>query len=394
MTDKHPRVTTTDVGFEEKEIPTAKSASDNDRRWDSQQTITPALGDPVSSCTEDIGTKNKEDQLGRELDSIDLAPNENNDDEDDPENQPSEDEDEDRIPDGGRAAWLAVLGAWCVSFCSYGWINSIGTFQAYYQSGPLKDYTVSQISWIPSLQIFFMSVLGPAIGQVYDRYGMRWLLSIGSLMHVFGLTMASISSEYYQFMLSQGVCSAVGVAVCFLSAISALPGWFDKRRGLAFGVFSTGSSLGGVVFPIMLSRLIETLGYGWAMRISAFMILGLLVVANLTLRTRVPPSSAARRNIQRVGSGPAGAGGSIRSAQGRKQLWKPFREMAFVLLLAGLFLIPFGLYIPVNYLPVASLGAGMTKDMSQNVVAIYNAGRYVFPQIGLSCFVCCLANRV
>lgn len=28
------------------------------------------------------------------------------------------------IPDGGVTAWLVVLGAWCVSFCSYGWINS------------------------------------------------------------------------------------------------------------------------------------------------------------------------------------------------------------------------------------------------------------------------------
>jgi hypothetical protein len=27
-------------------------------------------------------------------------------------------------PDGGAAAWLLVLGAWCTSFCSFGWINS------------------------------------------------------------------------------------------------------------------------------------------------------------------------------------------------------------------------------------------------------------------------------
>lgn len=27
-------------------------------------------------------------------------------------------------PDGGTAAWLVVLGAWCVSFCSFGWLNS------------------------------------------------------------------------------------------------------------------------------------------------------------------------------------------------------------------------------------------------------------------------------
>jgi hypothetical protein len=27
-------------------------------------------------------------------------------------------------PDGGTVAWLVVLGAWCTSFCSFGWINS------------------------------------------------------------------------------------------------------------------------------------------------------------------------------------------------------------------------------------------------------------------------------
>lgn len=27
-------------------------------------------------------------------------------------------------PDGGLRAWLVVMGAWCTSFCSFGWINS------------------------------------------------------------------------------------------------------------------------------------------------------------------------------------------------------------------------------------------------------------------------------
>lgn len=27
-------------------------------------------------------------------------------------------------PDGGATAWLVVLGAWCTSFCSFGWVNS------------------------------------------------------------------------------------------------------------------------------------------------------------------------------------------------------------------------------------------------------------------------------
>lgn len=27
-------------------------------------------------------------------------------------------------PNGGSRAWLVVLGCWCASFCSWGWINS------------------------------------------------------------------------------------------------------------------------------------------------------------------------------------------------------------------------------------------------------------------------------
>jgi hypothetical protein len=34
-------------------------------------------------------------------------------------------------------------------------------------------------------------------------------------MHIFGLMMASISREYYQLLLSQGICSAIGAAAIF-----------------------------------------------------------------------------------------------------------------------------------------------------------------------------------
>lgn len=28
-------------------------------------------------------------------------------------------------PDGGMTAWLVILGNWCTSFCSFGWVNSM-----------------------------------------------------------------------------------------------------------------------------------------------------------------------------------------------------------------------------------------------------------------------------
>ena len=68
-------------------------------------------------------------------------------------------------------------------------------------------------------------------------------------------------------------------------------GWFDKKRGVAYGILSTGSSLGGVIFHIMINRLIRNVGYGWAMRISAFLILALLAIAIVTVKTRAVHNS-------------------------------------------------------------------------------------------------------
>lgn len=60
------------------------------------------------------------------------------------------------FPDGGRDAWLCVLGGFCALFCSFGWINCIGVFQEYYQTHQLSQYSASTISWIPSCEAFMM----------------------------------------------------------------------------------------------------------------------------------------------------------------------------------------------------------------------------------------------
>ncbi|KXH26798.1 major facilitator superfamily transporter [Colletotrichum salicis] len=256
-------------------------------------------------------------------------------------------------PDGGVTAWLVVLGAWCTSFCSFGWVNSVGAFQEYYQSDLLRNYSPSTISWIPSLQIFFMMAMGPIIGQLYDHYGPRYLILAGTFLHVFGLMMTSLATQYWQILLAQGVCSAIGVAAIFQPALNTIHGWFNVKRGAAFGLLSTGSSIGGIVFPIMVTRLIKSLGYPWAMRICAFMILGLLIIANLTVKALHPPRP------QKISM---------------DQIIRPFKEYEFVCLVIGFFLFTYGIFVPINYIQVQALEAGMDPNLAQYLVAILNAG--------------------
>ena len=137
-----------------------------------------------------------------------------------------------------------------------------------------------------------------------------------------------------------------------LPAFATVHGYFDKKRGAAFGILATGSSIGGVIFPIMVTRVIKQHGFGWAMRTCGFMIFGLLVIACLTIKPIHPP------NPQKITG---------------TQLRKPFREPEFVLCMLGFFFFTFGIFMPINYLPVQALQVGVDPDLVLYLIPILNA---------------------
>jgi MFS family permease len=231
------------------------------------------------------------------------------------------------FPDGGLQANLALLGGWCCLFCSFGWINCIGIFQDYYQLNTLSQYSSSTVSWIPSMEVFVMFLGGPVFGKVFDNYGPWYLLIFGTFFHVFGLIMTSLSSQYYQFFLAQSVCSAIGASAVFYAATGSVSTCFFKRRATAFGITASGSSLGGVIFPIMVSKLIPKIGFPWTMRAAAFLILGMLLIANVTVKSRLTPNP---RKLDIL------------------EFFRPLRDPAFLLMCMAGFMFFFGTFLPFN----------------------------------------------
>jgi hypothetical protein len=75
------------------------------------------------------------------------------------------------FPEGGREAWLVAAGTASILFCTLGYTNSFGVFQAYYMSHQLEDHNPDEISWIGSLQAFLIFASGAVGGPVFDRYG-------------------------------------------------------------------------------------------------------------------------------------------------------------------------------------------------------------------------------
>ncbi len=189
-------------------------------------------------------------------------------------------------PNGGMVAWLQVAGGFSLLFNTWGILNTFGVFQAYYESGALFEATSSSIAWIGSIQSFLVLFMGIFVGPVYDRGYLRLLLCLGSFLVVFGLMMLSLCTEWWQVLLSQGFCIGVGAGCLFTPAVSIMPSYFSTRLGLAQGLSVAGSSLGGIIYPIVMYQLLDTIGFGWTVRVLGFIALGTLLIPIAVMRLR------------------------------------------------------------------------------------------------------------
>ena len=53
----------------------------------------------------------------------------------------------------------------------------------------------------------------------------------------------------------------------------------------------------------------------------------------------------------------------------------PFKELPFVMMLLGIFVLTYGMFIPIDYLAVQGLDQAHMSEMSQYLVSIFNAAR-------------------
>lgn len=96
------------------------------------------------------------------------------------------------FPEGGLHGWLAVVGSFCAMLSVFGLINSSAVFESYFSEHQLATYSASQIGWIFSIYLFCVFFVGIQVGPIFDRYGSRWLVAIGSLLIVLSLMLLGL----------------------------------------------------------------------------------------------------------------------------------------------------------------------------------------------------------
>lgn len=258
-------------------------------------------------------------------------------------------------PDGGFWAWMQVFAAVMANFNSWGLVNAFGVFQEYYSSHILADRSQSEISWIGSFSGCLLLAGSTLFGGIFDAGYMKYMAIIGAFLQSFSLMMLSLSTKYYQVMLTQGLLSGLVSSVIFLLSIGSVAPYFSKKRPLAIGIGASGSSIGGTLYSCIARKLFEQVGFPWTCRIIGFIVFATALMMFFALRRRLPPRSR---------------GGFV--------AWECFREPAFLAYCAGNLTGFAGLY--VIFVHLESYAQSTASKMNEKyqaydyMTAIVNAG--------------------
>lgn len=212
-----------------------------------------------------------------------------------------------------------------IVFNSWGYINSFGVFQTYYQTA--LGHPPSDISWVGSVQIFLLFFIGTFSGRATDYGLFRQTFLVGSVFQLLGVFMTSLSTRYWQLFLAQGLCTGIGNGLVFCPAIALLSTYFIKKRALAIAIAASGSATGGLVYPAIVQQLLPRIGFPWTLRVVGFVMLALQAVSLTFTKPRLPPRKT-----------------------GPLIEWSAFKELPYTLFTIGMFLNLWGLFFAFYYI--------------------------------------------
>ncbi|KAL8877607.1 MAG: hypothetical protein Q9192_008636 [Flavoplaca navasiana] len=271
-------------------------------------------------------------------------------------------------------AWLQVLAGFFVVMNAQGLNQSYGVFQAYYETVVLRTRSPSSIAWIGSLQIFLLFFMSIFVSTQMDKGRFQHCFTGGSILLTVSVLATSFCTQYWQFVLAQGIGTGMGMGMAFGAGVPVLVSWFSTPElamwlGVATGVASAGGSVGGMIFPAICENLIGRIGFGWTVRVLTLVVFLTLIPVNIIARER--PGQ--------------------KRPKGKPSFDKTmFKDVPYLLVMAGLGFTFWGVYFGFYYIvSYAQQTLHLSSTQAVNLLILMNAsnlpGRFLPPLISDTC---------
>ncbi|XP_023262128.1 monocarboxylate transporter 1-like isoform X2 [Seriola lalandi dorsalis] len=187
--------------------------------------------------------------------------------------------------DGGRG-WAIVASGFLALLLGYGSPQSVGVLYPEWLLAFGEGKAVT--AWVGSLVGGVGLIVGPVCSVCVVNFGARPVTVFSGVMVAGGLMLSSFAPNVPFLIFSYGVVVGVGVGLLYAATLTITCLYFDKRRGLALGIVSSGTSVGGFLYATLQSELIELLGLDGCLLVIGALALNVVACAG-PMRPLTPP---------------------------------------------------------------------------------------------------------
>jgi MFS family permease len=158
-----------------------------------------------------------------------------------------------------KSSWIVAVVVLVILAVSFGapWITIVALKAIAAETGGQRSVPAlaSSLAWVG------YGAGGIAMGYVAERVGVRWTVIFGAVMICVGLAL-STGGESWQLYVGHGLFMGFlgigGMNAPFYVYVSR---WFDRRRGSALALISSGSYLAGAIWPPIFEPAINYAGW-------------------------------------------------------------------------------------------------------------------------------------
>ncbi|GJJ78384.1 hypothetical protein EMPS_10743 [Entomortierella parvispora] len=212
---------------------------------------------------------------------------------DSPDDGPSviqNDAEQEEYPEGGYG-WFVLAGSFVMAFWTIGVALCYGIFEEYFLDSQYFPNTSAQnLAWMGSVGMFSTWVVAPVIVVLNAHLGIRRVLWIGVFLTTSGLVCSSFIISSWQLYFTLSIPMGLGGCILYFTSTTVMLQYFYKRRALATGIASAGSSIGGTVLSPLMRYMMTELGYPSTARILGGMLFISVGIASCFIKPLAPLS--------------------------------------------------------------------------------------------------------
>ncbi|XP_070834476.1 monocarboxylate transporter 9-like [Chaetodon trifascialis] len=187
--------------------------------------------------------------------------------------------------DGGWG-WMIVVASFMAHLLSYGSPSSVGVLYPEwlhaFQEG--KGLT----AWVGSLVAGVGLIASPICSACVDNFGARPVTFFSGVMVAGGLMLSAFAPNVQFLIFSYGIVVGLGCGLVYTATLTITCQYFDKRRGLALGIVTTGTSVGAFIYATAQNELIVLYGLDGCLLIIGALALNLMACAGFMRPLNMP----------------------------------------------------------------------------------------------------------